>query len=247
MTMSIEPQTWIFPPPWENTTDGFGPVYFDDKILLSWTPPAQQPAISMWCNTPLGQTSTIPITVANISSSPLEYEFQTPANGTTNEDVICHLWFLDSTDGNTIQFQFLNYPASTSNYWTAANKSTHAAPTLSVLPSWATTPAWVTPSSGPDSSSPRPLGPSQRAGIALGCLVLTLLTSLGFFFWGKKRRQRRQKVPAPTELEEIAPPPYESAISAGKPPGYAVAEVAPPPGPATAPVDETRLANVRYI
>jgi hypothetical protein len=241
MTLSIEPQTWIFPPPWENTTDGFGPVYFDDKILLSWTPPAQQPAISMWCNTPLGQTSTIPITVANISSSPLEYEFQTPANGTANEDVICHLWFLDSEDGNTIQFQFLNYPASTPNLWTAANKSTHAAPTLSVLPSF-TAPAWVTPSSGPDNSSPRLLGPSQKAGIALGCLLLTLLASLGFFFWGRKRRQRRQKVPAPTALEEIAPPPYESAISAGKPPGYAVDEVAPP-GAATGPVDETRLVN----
>lgn len=50
-------------------------------------------------------------------------------------------------------------------------------------------------------------------------------------------------MPAPTELEEIAPPPYESAISAGKPPGYAVDEVAPP-GAATAAVDETRLANV---
>ena len=54
MSVSPDPQTWMFPPlgapsPPDEAAAAFGPVARDDKIVLVWVPQSEKPDVSMIC------------------------------------------------------------------------------------------------------------------------------------------------------------------------------------------------------
>ncbi|KAK5115196.1 hypothetical protein LTR85_009954 [Meristemomyces frigidus] len=172
-------------------------------------------------------------TVADLADSPCKVQFTNKANQEdASDDVFCHLYFTDSTLGNTVVWQFINNStgspvtwaaegaASTSTTGTSAaiassstssagsSSSTSAATVASTtLPP--STSASLTSTAGPSSTGSKAhqgLSTGASAGIGVGVALGVLgALALGFTLLWRRRRRRRQNPewhPAPQNPPE---------------------------------------------
>ncbi|KAJ9635449.1 hypothetical protein H2199_008452 [Coniosporium tulheliwenetii] len=120
-----DPQQWVWPPGGEPyppiaQTGSFGPIYLNDKIVISWTP-STTPDVALYCLTPSNVKTGL--WVSQSIAPPVTYQFDTPANRSDGERIFCHMTFQPSTLGNTVVWEFLNEAAEVATTWTADSPS----------------------------------------------------------------------------------------------------------------------------
>jgi len=202
-------QTWIWPPagaatPPIGATGNFGPVNIGDSIVLT-REPSTKPEIDMTCFSE-SQEATRSV-VAKLASPPLTYQFKDPANSNGSENIFCHIFFAQSTNGNTVTWQFLNQAGDKAVTWSASSgalstakpSSSTATESLSTMLTNSLSSATGVSSSSSSSSTATAqsastgLSSGASAGIGIGVTLGALaLAGLAFFLVRKKRRNQRR-------------------------------------------------------
>ena len=241
-------QTWVYPPPGSRVpplavTGNIGPVHLYDKMILQWTPSTKPNDITLSCFSQSGrmyrvlyECCALVITnrvshaedtywiVAKNQGQPLTYEFNSQAYQSNSSDLIyCHMYFIPSSYGNTIVWQFLNTqgdeiktwhglsaPSSVSTTITSAQEtsSTGTITSTSALSTSKTSPS-SSASSTAASSGGLSTGASAGIGVGVAVGVLALVGALIFFFW--RKRSNKKKTEAANPPPNYQSPEYQSA------------------------------------
>lgn len=243
MTTTVaDAQTWVYPPPGAATpanaaTGNFGPVHFEDSMVLEWTP-ATKPQIDMTCISQAGskvffisnncdlKLTNVDYTrslVANLLTQPLTYQFTNTANQVSDTDLIfCHFFFSPSTLGNTITWQFVNQPNDEPVTWsapsissaTSSSTSSSTAPTstsTSVSSVKDTPTALITTTAIPNTvTNKSALPPGAIAGIVVGVTVPVIIAAIALVAFVIMFTRRRRPRPPKKDLGTVSEYGYPS-------------------------------------
>ncbi|KAI9763737.1 MAG: hypothetical protein M1840_009134 [Geoglossum simile] len=200
-----DPAHWVFPPSGASNvpvevSSSFGPVRYSDSMILQWVPATQQMLVG-FCYIPPGNTASCTLLDEKVMS-PYTWKFlQRPPYNST----ICHLYFHNTTLGNTVTWEYLTEAAADPITWAAQPASTPtptSTSSVSIKDSSITTsqsPAAPTSVGSASLSTSTPLpGATQpsgskhssllSAGIGVLATVSVLAIALSVWLWLRRRR-----------------------------------------------------------